>query len=119
MMIIGILLYGALFGGAGQVIRAIIGLTNAVNAAPAGTKFSTIFNLKYFLITLAFGVAVGAITGMGTAFVLPVVGELTKQQIMLLVSSGYTGSDALQGLFSKFIVPSSVATTPVTTTPTT
>lgn len=107
---------GAAFGGLGQIIRAIIGLNNTIQSAPAGTSFSSLFNAKYFLITLAFGVLVGSIVGLASAFVLPVATELTKQQIMLLISSGYTGSDALQGIFSKVITPQTITPETITKT---
>ena len=116
MLLSSILLLGAAFGGLGQIIRAIIGLNNTVQAAPAGTSFSSLFNAKYFFITLAFGVAVGAIVGLASAFMLPVATTLTKQQILLLISSGYTGSDALQGIFSKLVVPQVTTITTATKT---
>lgn len=101
MSLVTVLLLGALLGGLGQLLRAVIGVKKAWDAAASDAKFSDVFNTQHFLVTLALGLVVGVITGLFTAFVLTVQGHLSREQILLLVASGYAGSDALEGLFTK------------------
>ncbi len=75
----------ALFGGAGGLLRAVVGLFKSI-------KDKKKFDLKHFLLTLVFGVLIGMVTGMLLNFFdwrLPFV-------------AGYAGTDVLEGITKIF-----------------
>lgn len=89
---------GAAFGVLGQLLRALLGLKKIWDSAPAGAKFSALFDARRFGISLLLGLAVGAITGLFTAYLLGRPDDFSREQVLLLISSGYAGTDALEGL---------------------
>ncbi len=96
------LLIGAALGGLGQVARAVLGLKKAYDAAQVPGAAPFVFDHKRFLTTLGMGLAVGVVVGVAvTYFTVTVGAAFTKAQVVLIVSSGYTGTDALEGIFSK------------------
>ena len=75
----------ALFGGAGGLLRAVVGLFKAI-------KEKKKFNLGHFLITAIFGILIGMVTGMLLNFFdwrLPFI-------------AGYAGTDVLEGIVKIF-----------------
>ncbi|MBT3304282.1 hypothetical protein HN592_04035 [Candidatus Woesearchaeota archaeon] len=75
----------ALFGGAGGLLRAIVGVFKAI-------KEKKKLDVKHFLLTALFGVLIGMVTGMLLNFFdwrLPFI-------------SGYAGTDVLEGIVKIF-----------------
>jgi putative chitinase len=98
---VDLLLWGALFGAIGQLVRALIGLKKAWDdATVANAPF--VWDGKRFFVGLGLGVAVGVVAGLFSALVItPAASGITKEQILLLAASGYAGADALEGLFTR------------------
>lgn len=103
MSLLSVLLLGVLFGSIGQFVRVIVGFKKVWDdSQAANTPFSQLFDMHRFLISLALGVVVGGLAGLLTSFVLTVPASgFTKDQIMLLIATGYAGTDAFEALFTK------------------
>jgi hypothetical protein len=103
------LVIGLLLGAVGQLFRVFIGLKkewdeageSAANYADQKAKLKNKFDSGHLLISVLFGVAIGACAGiLGAA---QYVGkDLTTDTLMAMFLAGYAGSDFIEGLVTKY-----------------
>ena len=96
------ILLGAILGAAGQGIRVILGLKKVYDEALNTNKAaSDLLEYKQVALSLVIGFGVGAVCG-----VLAVVGadspDFSKSEIILFISSGYAGTDFIEGFVKKY-----------------
>jgi hypothetical protein len=82
----------ALAGGAGGLVRALVGITKASTFNPKDFKF----NLPYFAVTILVSIVVGQMAGL-----------ILNADWRMSMLAGYAGSDFLESMYkltlAKFI----------------
>jgi hypothetical protein len=90
------LLLGALLGGVGQMIRALVGMKKLYEQAQASNQsIGHVFEPVRFFISLAIGATAGLLADL--AFVESGAADLPREAPLLLVGAGYAGTDFLEG----------------------
>ena len=95
---------GATLGAIGQGARAIVGLKKLNDTASAPGSVQTaadMFDASRLLVSLMIGAIAGALAAIITDF--DVHKDIPIALLMGLAAAGYTGSDFIEGVMSRFV----------------
>jgi hypothetical protein len=105
-MILGYILLGAILGMIGQGIRVIVGIKKAWDEAAAEDSSDEWLNLNKILVSLLIALVIGGIAGaLGILTYIDMGGEISMEDIGILIGFGYAGTDFIEG-FMKSKMPS-------------
>jgi hypothetical protein len=94
-------LVGGLFGALGQGVRVVVGLKKLNDSAvQSRTPLAEVFSASTLLVSLLIGFVAGVL-GMLSADV--DLQSITRQNILLLIGTGYAGADFIEGFVRKNI----------------
>jgi putative chitinase len=96
-ILIGLLFYG-LFGGVGQIVRAIVALGGSKTLGSGTANQQSLFNAAYFVVTLIVGFVAGLLAALVTFDTLT---DPFKVKIALTaMAAGYAGADFVENTYS-------------------
>ncbi|HTN53244.1 MAG TPA: hypothetical protein VML50_12625 [Anaeromyxobacter sp.] len=99
-------LVGALFGALGQGLRVVVGLKKLNDTALSqGKSVGDLFHAGTLVVSLLIG-AIAGVLGTLTASVN--LQAITRENIVLLIGTGYAGADFIEGFIRKEL-PAGVA----------
>ena len=94
-----ILALGLGAGAAGQLVRVVIGLKKAGEAAARGNRLlADVFDAPKLWISLMLGALAGMVAAIG---IVPAGLQLTREAVLGLLAAGYTGSDFIEGALQR------------------
>jgi putative chitinase len=91
---------GALMGVVGQSARVIVGLKKVKDQSSAtGQPFRDLLEPSNLILSLLIGGVAGALAAIMT---IRTPGTISSQAILALAAAGYSGSDFIEGVISRF-----------------
>jgi putative chitinase len=96
-ILIGLLLYG-LFGGVGQIVRAIVALGGSKTLASGTANEQSLFNAAYFVVTLIVGFVAGLLAAL-VAFD-KLTDPFEVRIALAAMAAGYAGADFVENTYS-------------------
>lgn len=100
------ILLGGLLGIAGQILRIIVGMKKLNDdAKQQQTSVSSLINTSRMVISILIGFCAGvlAVVTISTFKNDFFSGDNTKQNILAIIAAGYSGTDFIEGLISKYL----------------
>jgi hypothetical protein len=92
---LGVLTIGIILGALGQGARSIVGFKKLND----DTDTQALFDGVRLLVSFGIGGVAGALAALT---VLPITGDITRDQLIGIAAAGYTGSDFIEGFISRF-----------------
>jgi hypothetical protein len=96
--VLSMIVLGALLGMAGQVIRIVVGLKKAKEAAAAPGAPAFRFDNQQMLVSLMIALIVGGIAGvLASVNSLSNLASIDKATVFAFIAAGYAGTDLIEG----------------------
>jgi len=96
-ILIGLLFYG-LFGGVGQIVRAVVALGGSKTVASGTANQQSLFNAAYFVVTLIVGFVAGLLAALVAFDTL--TDPFSVKIALAAMAAGYAGADFVENTYS-------------------